>query len=80
MINNGLIDFWKKNEFFKVKISRKNKQKIQNGNEDNENDDSIKPLNIIQLQSAYYFVVVGILVSSLTLFIETKVNSMNKKL
>ena len=68
MISGGMFDFWNKKEFRKAK---KSKVKNQNQNDANENtNEQIKPLTIAQLQSAYYFFVIGICASFLSFAFE----------
>ena len=66
MISGGMFDYWKQNELRKARLMS-SKQK-----NDNDNDDQlIKPLTIVQLQSAFYLFVIGIVASFILFIIET---------
>lgn len=71
MIVGGFFDFWRKNEFRKFVLERGRAE----ANEEKQTDQSdlIKPLTVEQLQSAFYFFVLGISASSITLMIEYKI-------
>ena len=63
-----MIDFWTKKEFTKLKHS---KVKKRDQNDTNEKiNKQMKSLTIIQLQSAYYFFVIGICASFLSFAFE----------
>lgn len=74
MISNGMFDYWLRNEFSKInnlKSSIKNKSnQSDSSNDDVDYYDPIKPLTNSQLQSAYYFFVIGVGVSILSILIE----------
>ena len=75
MMSNGLISFWEKNAFRKFKLKELKNHKKKNQDDvhsvDNNDDDvAILSLNMSQLQSSYYFMVTGISISFLALFIE----------
>ena len=58
-----MFDYWERNELIMAKL------KIGKQQNDNFNDDQlIKPLTIVQLQSAFHLFVIGI-VASIMLFI-----------
>ena len=63
MIGSGIFNYWQNNQFNKIK--KLNKERDQN-----QVDDSFKPLTNVQLQSAYYFFLFGICVSILSILIE----------
>ena len=66
MISGGMFDYWERNELRKAKL--KNNKKLN----DNDNDDQqIKPLTIVQLQSAFYLFIIGIVTSIMLFTIET---------
>ena len=72
MISNGMFEYWYRNEFQKIKNlkSRKNKKKNDQSDSSWNKDDLIKPLTNFQLQSAYYFFLIGMVVSILLVLIE----------
>ena len=74
MITSGMLEYWQSNEFRKIKnlkAKKACKKKIyQSDSSLNEEDDPIKPLINVQLQSAYYFFLIGVCVSILSIFIE----------
>ena len=74
MIGSGMFEYWQRNEFFKIgnkKSSKKKKsdQSDSSSNKDNESE-PIKPLTNVQLQSAYYFFLIGFGLSIFSIFIE----------
>ena len=76
MIVGGFFDFWRKNEFRKLIFERGRAE----ANEEKQTDQSdlIKSLTVEQLQSAFYFFVLGISASSITLIIEYKIKPKKK--
>ena len=71
MINNGMFEYWHRNEFQKIKNLKTSKKKAyQSDSSLNEDDDPIKPLKMVHLQSAFYFFLIGVCVSILSIFIE----------
>ena len=71
MIDSGIFEYWYHNEFYKIQIlksSKKNNNQIKASSD--EDADSIKPLTNVQLQSAYYFFLIGVCVSIVSIFIE----------
>lgn len=73
MFNSGIFAYWQRNEFFKIensKSSKKKKEKDQIGSSSSFYDELIKPLTNVQLQSSYYFFLVGIGISFLSILIE----------
>ena len=74
MISGGMFEYWHRHEFQKIKNLKASKKKVDQSdsslNEDNDPIDSIKPLTNVQLQSAYYFFLIGVCVSTLSIFIE----------
>ena len=77
MIVGGFFDFWRKNEFRKFILERgraKTNEETQTDQSDqSDQSDLIKSLTVEQLQSAFYFFVLGISASSITLMIEYKI-------
>ena len=69
-----MFEYWYRNEFQKIKNlikkSRKNKKKNDQSDSSSNKDDLIKPLTNFQLQSAYYFFLIGMVVSILLVLIE----------
>ena len=67
-----MFELWNRNEFIKIKnlMSSKNKKSDQSSPSSNEDDESDKPLTNSQLQSAYYFLLIGIGVSILSILME----------
>lgn len=76
MICSGIFEYWYRNEWHhnQVKYSRLNKEKMkyQSNNGDGEtSNQQIEPLTNVQLQSAFYFLLIGVGVSILSVLIET---------
>ena len=74
MISGGMFDYWEQSELRKARLKYDNKQ-----NNNDNNNQLIKPLTIVQLQSAFYLFVIGIFVSIMLFTIETTF-SMNRSL
>ena len=72
MISNGMFEYWKRNEFQKIKNLKSSKKK-KSDSSSSFNNDQIKPLTNFQLKSAYYFFIIGVCVSILSIF--TEINS-----
>ena len=74
MISGGMFEYWHRREFQKIKNLKASKKKVDQNdlslNEDNDSIDPIKPLTNVQLKSAYYFFLIGVCVSTLSIFIE----------
>ena len=71
MFNCGMFEYWHRNQFYKIKIQISSKNKIdQSDSSSNKNDNPINPLTNVQLQSAYYFFLIGVCISILSIFIE----------
>ena len=71
MFNCGMFEYWHRNQFYKIKIKISSKNKIdQSYSSSNKIDNQIKPLANVQLQSAYYFFLIGVFISILSIFIE----------
>ena len=70
MISNGMFEYWNRNEFRRIKNLNSSKKNSDNSNAPIEDGDLIKPLKMVNLQSAYYFFLIGICVSVLSIFIE----------
>ena len=71
MISSGIFEHWHCNELNKMKNFKLTKKKSNKSDaSSNKHDDQIKPLTNIQLQSAYYFYLIGIGISILSIFIE----------
>lgn len=68
MISNGFFDFWRRKEFRKGKLTRQSVGFSSDQQKDAEN--MLNSLNLKQLQSAFYFFLIGALASSLLLIIE----------
>ena len=63
-----MFEYWLRSEFQKVKkLKTSNKKKSDSSLNE---DDPIKPLTNFQLQSAYYFFLIGVCVSIFIIFIE----------
>lgn len=74
MIVGGFFDFWRKNEFRKFILERgRAKTNEETQTDQTDQSDLIKSLTVEQLQSAFYFFVLGISASSITLMIEYKI-------
>ena len=74
-----MFEYWQRNEFFKIKNSKSSKTKKksnQSGSSFSFDGDSIKPLTNVQLQSAYYFFLIGFALSILSIFIEISLLNM----
>ena len=66
-----MFEYWQRNEFHRIKNLNSCKKKVdQSDSSSNRNDDKIKPLTNLQLQSAYYFFFIGVCVSILSILIE----------
>ena len=68
-----MFEYWHRNEFTKIKNLKSTKKKKKSNEKDSSNEDeeiAIKPLTNAQLQSAYYFFVMGVCVSILLIVIE----------
>ena len=61
-----MFDYWERNELRKAKLKNNKKQ-----NDDENHDQLTKPLTIVQLQSAFYLFVIGIVASIMLFTIET---------
>ena len=71
MISNGMFEYWQRNELRRIKNLKTSKKKVdQSDSPSNEDDDPIKPLKMVHLQSAYYLFLIGVCVSILSIFIE----------
>ena len=71
MISNGMFEYWHRIQFEKIKKLKKSKKKVdQSDSSLNEDDNTIKPLTNVQLQSAYYFFLIGVFISILSICIE----------
>ena len=71
MIRSGIFEYWQRNEFHRIKSLNSSKKKVdQRDSSSNKNDDTIKPLTNLELQSAYYFFFIGVCVSILSILIE----------
>ena len=71
MISGGMFEYWHRHEFQKIKNLKASKKKVdQSDSSSNKNDDTIKPLTNVHLESAYYFFFIGVCVSILSIFIE----------
>ena len=62
-----MFDYWERNELRKAKLKNNKKQ---NDNDNDDDDQLIKPLTIVQLQSAFYLFVIGIVASIMLFTIE----------
>ena len=67
MISSGFFDFWRKKEFERVRLTR---QSVGFSSDQQKAENIFNPLNLMQLQSAFYFFLIGTLASSLLLIIE----------
>ena len=66
-----MFEYWQRNQFHRIKNLNSSKKKVdQSDSSPNKNDDSIEPLTNVQLESAYYFFLIGVYVSILSIFIE----------
>ena len=66
-----MFEYWHRNEFQKIKNLKITIKKVDQSHPSSSFDDApIKPLTNVQLQSAYYFFLIGICVSILSIFIE----------
>ena len=73
MISNGMFEYWLHDEFNRInnlKSSIKNRSNQSDSSNDDYYYDPIKPLTNNQLQSAYYFCLIGFGVSILSIFTE----------
>ena len=69
MISTGMFEYWKRNKFQKIKNLKSSKKKKSDSLSSFDND-QIKPLTNFQLQSAYYFFLIGFGLSIFSIFIE----------
>ena len=69
MICSGFFDFWRKKVFRQVKLLSRALNGILYEEKSNESN-VFKPLNLEQLQSAFYLFTIGILVSTILFAIE----------
>ena len=66
-----MFEYWQRNELRRIKNLKTSKKKVdQSDSPSNEDDDPIKPLKMVHLQSAYYLFLIGVCVSILSIFIE----------
>ena len=66
-----MFEYWQRNELRRIKNLKTSKKKVdQSDSPSNEDDDPIKPLKMVHLQSAFYFFLIGVCVSILSIFIE----------
>ena len=73
MISNGMFELWNRNEFNKIKILKSNKYEKKSEQIDSSSSkviNTMKPLTSIQLQSLYYFFLIGVCISIVSLLIE----------
>ena len=65
-----MFEYWQRNQFRRIKNVNSSKKNADKRDPQIEDDDPIKPLKMVHLQSAYYFLLVGVCVSILSIFIE----------
>ena len=68
-----MFELWNRNEFNKIKILKSSKYEKKSEQSDSSSSkviDTIKPLTSVQLQSLYYFFLIGVCVSFLLFLTE----------
>ena len=75
MICSGIFEYWYRNEWHqaRIKYSELNREEMQdqsNNGDDEASLEQIEPLTNVQLQSAFYFFLIGIGASVLSVLIE----------